>query len=66
MMLFELHLETRRFSGNQKCSDIEKVNDETTTLLNILLSIHDFDAIHAINQSNNLKCQGAVYAHNEN
>ena len=65
MMLFELHLEQRKFSetNSQLHTDIERTNEETNLLLKILLHIHDFDAVHAINQSHSLESQGAIYAH---
>ena len=68
MMFFELHLEQRRFGKRdpQSRTDIEETSEETDLLLKILLYIHDFDAVHAINQSHSLESQGAIYAHDGN
>ena len=65
MMMFELYLEQKRFNQSdfQSDTDIDRMNEETNVLLKILLYIHDFDAIHAINQSHSLESQGAIYSH---
>jgi hypothetical protein len=62
MMFYELNLENSRYSEIVT----PRSNEEMTALLEILLSTHDFDAVHSINQSHSLEMQSAIYAHNEN
>lgn len=62
LLFYELHIENKK-ENNDNAEDFDTLHRETPLLLNCLLSIHDFDAVHAINQGTSLDIQSAVFCH---